>query len=80
MPASLYWSLVYSYFAFLWRQYTVKFWLQALGLYSLVRGFRWAFKRRGYIRKGGGGYKLNKTRSEAIHGIVDRNTFLVEKS
>ena len=82
MPASL-WGLVYNYFAFLWQQDTVKFSLQALGLYNLVRGFRWAYKRRGYIRKvgkGGGGYKLNKTRFEASHGIADRNTFLVEKS
>jgi len=56
----------------LWTQgpITVNCRLQALGLYNFVRGFGWAYKRRGV-------YSGGLISFEMSHSSVDRNTFLI---
>ena len=49
--------------------------LYALGLYNFVRGFGWAYKRRGLYPVGP--ISRIKKRFEMSHSSVDGNTFLI---
>ena len=57
---------------------TVNCRLYSLALNNFVKGFGWAYKRRGLYPGRGGGYRQNKKkRFEMNHNSVDRNTFFI---